>query len=357
MIFLPMVSGLETNIFLLVFLGLAVGIASGFIGVGGGFLMTPALIIVGLPANFAVGTSLTWITGTALIGTLRHRQLGNIDLRLGICMIVGTMWGVEGGVRILNKVKEIGFADHAVLATSIAILLVIAIYTLREAHRRKAVLDAIVRKGEKPPTAMMAVGISRRLQNIRIPPMIHLTKSRLTISLWVLLCTGFITGLLAGFIGVGGGFIMVPSLVYIVGLPSVMAVGTDMFQIIFSAAFGCIRHTMSGNVIIVVAFILVLSSCLGVEFGVYITRFVRGVSIRYVLAMSTLLCVLGSVLKLLDIILEMPRSWLQTGSIAVVFGGMVLVGAMIIGLFIVTVRYRSGKGIPIWAISLIQKEN
>lgn len=357
MILLPVVSGVEINILFLVLLGLSVGIVSGFIGVGGGFLMAPALIIVGFPANFAVGTSLAWITGSALMGALRHRQLGNIDLMLGICMIVGTMWGVEGGVRILNDLKEIGLADHAVLSASIAMLLVIGTYTLREAHRRKAVLDAIVRRGEKLPAAMMALAISRRLQNIRIPPMIHLTKSRLTISLWVLLCIGFITGLLAGFIGVGGGFIMVPSLVYIVGLPSFMAVGTDMFQVIFSAAFGCTRHTMSGNVIIVVAFILVLSSCLGVQFGVYITRFVRGVSMRYVLGMSTLLCVLGSVLKLLDIILELPSAWLRTSSIAVIFGGMGLVVAMIIGLFIMAVRYRSGKGIPIWATSLIQRDN
>ena len=352
-----MVSGIEINIFILVFLGLAVGTVSGFIGVGGGFLMAPALIIIGLPASFAVGTSLAWITGSALMGTLRHRQLGNIDLRLGIYMIVGTMCGVEGGVRILNQVKEIGLADYAVLSTSIAILLVIGTYTFREAHKRKAILDTMVRNGEKLPPAMRVLAVSQRLQRIRIPPIIHLTKSRLTISLWVILCIGFITGLLAGFMGVGGGFIMVPSLVYLVGLPSFMAVGTDMFQVIFSAAFGCIRHTMSGNVIIFVAFILAFSSCLGVQFGVFITRFVRGVSMRYVLAVSTLICVFGSILKLLDIMLELPGAWLRTGSITVIFGGMGLVVAMIIGLFIMAIRYRSGKHIPIWAISLIQKNN
>jgi len=162
MIPLHMVSGLEINIFLLVFLGLAVGIVSGFIGVGGGFLITPALIIVGFPASFAVGTSLAWVTGSALMGTLRHRQLGNIDLGLGICMIVGTMCGVEGGVRILNQVKEIGLAEHAVLSTSIGILLVIGIYTLREANKRKAALDIMVRKREKLPPAMRVLPISQK---------------------------------------------------------------------------------------------------------------------------------------------------------------------------------------------------
>jgi len=357
MITLPMVSGLEINIFLLAFLGLAVGVVSGFIGVGGGFLIAPALIIVGFPASFAVGTSLAWITGSALMGTLRHRQLGNIDLGLGICMIVGTMCGVEVGVRILNRVKEIGLADHAVLSISIAILLVIGTYTLREAHKRKAALDNIVRRREKLPPAMRVLAISQRLQSIRIPPIIHFTKSRLTISLWVILCIGFITGLLAGFIGVGGGVIMVPSLVYLMGLPSFMAVGTDMFQVIFSAAFGCLRHTMSGNVIIFVAFILVVSSCLGVQLGVLITRYVRGVSMRYILAVSILFSVLGSLFKLLDILLVLPGPWLRTASITITFGGLGVVVAMILGLFITALRYKNGKHIPVWTISLIQRDN
>jgi len=350
-------SGIEINLVLLIFLGLFVGIVSGFIGVGGGFLMVPALIIVGFPANFAVGTSLAWITGSALIGTLRHRQLGNIDMKLGIWMVTGTLCGVEGGVRILNEMKEIGFADHAVLTTSITILLVIGIYTLREARKRKTLLDSMVRKREKLPPAMRALAISKRLQNIRVPPMIHFAKSRLTISLWVIICIGFITGLLAGFIGVSGGFIMVPFLVYLMGLPSFLAVGTDMFQVIFTASFGCVRHTMSGNVLILIAFILVLSSPLGVQCGAFITRFVRGVAMRYVLAVSIFICVLGSILKLLDIILELPTAWLRASSICVVFGGMALTVAMIVGLLLMALLYKAGKPIPIWAVSLIQHED
>jgi len=267
------------------------------------------------------------------------------------------MCGVEGGVRILNQVKEIGLAEHAVLSSSIGILLVIGTYTFREANKRKAVLDIMVRKREKLSPSMRVLAISQRLQNIRIPPMIHFTKSRLTFSLWVILCIGFITGLLAGFMGVGGGFIMVPSLVYLVGLPSFMAVGTDMFQVVFSAAFGCLRHTMSGNVIIFVAFILVVSSCLGVQLGVLITRYVRGVAMRYILAVSILFSVLGSLLKLTDIILKLPGLWLRMASITVTFGGLGVVVAMILGLFITALRYKNGKHIPVWAISLIQRDN
>ena len=357
MIMFLMISGVEINILFLAFLGLSVGVVSGFIGVGGGFLMTPALIILGFPGNFAVGTSLAWITGIALMGTLRHRQLGNLDMKLGIWMILSTMCGIEGGVRILNRVKYMGLADQAVLSTAIVILLIVGAYTLWEAHRRKAQLDEMARRKEKLPPAMRLPPISQRLQRINIPPMIHSAKSKLTISLWIILGIGFVTGVLAGFIGVGGGFIMVPSLVYLVGLPSFMAVGTDMFQVIFSAAFGCMRHTMSGNVIIFAALILVVSSCPGVQLGVLITRYVRGVSMRYILAVSILLSVLGSILKLLDILLELPGTWLQTGSIIIIFGGMGLVVAMITGLFIMAIRYKNNKHIPIWMESLICKEN
>jgi len=347
--------GIEINIFLLVFLGLAVGIVSGFVGVGGGFLMTPILIILGFPAHFAVGTSLTWIVGNSIIGTLRHRQLGNIDMKLGILMVVGTMGGIEVGVRVLNLTRNIDLADEVVLSVSICMLLIIGVYTFWETRQRKTKLDDMLRRKEKLPPDVRAVSISSKLQRINIPPMIHFAKSRVTISLWLILAVGFLTGILAGLIGVGGGIIMVPSLIYIIGLPSFMAVGTDIFQIIFSAAYGCIRHTMSGNVIIFAAFIMILGSCVGIQFGTLITRYVRGISMRYVLASSILLCVLGSILKLIDILSQGAIIWLQTGVVAVTFGGLGLIMVMIIGLFIMAVRYRRGEHIPIWMEALVSK--
>jgi len=357
MITFPMLEGIETNLLLLILLGFTIGIVSGFVGLGGGFLMTPALIILGFPASFAVGTSLVWMTGSAITGALRHRQLGNIDMKLGLWMVVGTMCGIEVGVRILDEAKNVGLANQAVLTVSIVILLIIGVYTLSEAHRTKVQLDEMIRKKEKLPPAMRGPVMSQRLKMIGLPPMIHFTKSRLTISLWVILAIGFVTGVLAGFIGLAGGFVMVPSLVYLIGLPSFMAVGTSMFQIVFSAAFAGIRHTMSGNVIIFASFILLVSSCIGVQFGALTTRYVRGVSMRYILALSMLLCVLGSTLKLLDVSSELPVAWLQTGSIVVIFGGLGLLVIMIISLFVLAIRYRKSKYIPIWAVSLVSKED
>ena len=349
-------SGIDINILLLVFTGLGAGVLSGFAGVGGGFIVTPALIILGFPAHLAVGTSLTWVAGNSIIGAFRHRRLGNVDMKLGMVVILAVMGGVEVGVRIINKVREAGLADEVVLSLSICMLLIVGSYMLLESLKRKKHLDKMLEKGEKTP-GMRATALSRKLQSINIPPMLHFTKSGVTISLWVISAIGFTIGMIMGIIGVGGGFIMVPALVYIFGIPSFMAVGTDLFQIIFSAAYGSIRHTMSGNVIILVALIMVVASSIGVQFGALVTRYVRGVSVRFVLAISILIAAIGAILKLLDFLLGEASTWSGMGSLAVTFGGMGLAVIMISALFIMAIRYRHGHYIPIWVKSLVTREN
>lgn len=349
--------GVDINVFLLIFIGLGAGILSGFAGVGGAFIVTPALIILGFPANFAVGTSLLWVMSNSVIGAFRHGKLGNVDMKLGLVLLVAAMSGMEVGVRIINWARDIGLADEVVLSISICTLIIVGVYTLLECTRRKRQLDEMLVKKEKLPPAMRAAGLSQKLQRIDIPPMLHFTKSGVTISLWIILAVGFFVGMLAGVIGVGGGFIMVPSLMYLIGLPSFMAVGTDLFQIIFSATYGCIRHSMSGNVIIFAAFIMILASCIGVQFGALVTRYVRGLSVRCILGISILICGIGAILKLVSILLEERVAQLEIGSVAITFGGMGVMVTMIIALFIMALRYRSGQHIPIWMESLVAKDD
>jgi len=345
--------GIEINLFLLIFIGLGAGVLSGFAGVGGAFVVTPALIIVGFPANFAVGTSLAWVAGKSVTATLGHRRLGNVDVRLGAILLLAGMVGVEVGVRLLNLAKNAGLADEVVLSTAIGMLVIIGGYTLSEGIRRKKELDRMLASGEKLPPAMRATPLSQKLQGINLPPRLHFPKSRVTISLWIILAIGFSIGMLSGLIGVGGGFIMVPSLIYLVGLPSFMAVGTDLFQIVFSAAFGSIRHTMSGNVIIMAALMMVAAASLGVQFGVLVTRYVRGVSVRLILAISILLFALGTILKLLSILLGEGATWLEAGSLVVTFGSLALTVVMIVALFVMALRHRGGQRIPAWVESLV----
>jgi len=351
----PELPAIDINLYLLAFIGLGAGILSGFAGVGGAFMVTPVLIILGFPANFAVGTGITWVMGNSAVGAFRHRKLGNVDMKLGLVMIVAAMIGVEVGVRIINWVRDIGLADEVVLSIAICMLLVVGGYTLSEGIARKRRLDEMIARKEKLPPAMRATHLSQKLQSINIPPMLHFSKSQVTVSLWIILAVGFFVGVLAGVIGVGGGVVMVPTLVYLIGLPSFMAVGTDLFQIVFSAAYGCIRHTMSGNVIILASFTMLVASSIGVQFGASVTRYVRGVSVRILLGISVLLFAVGAILKLSAILLEKEAIWLETGSVAVTFGAMGLTVIMILALFIMARRYHSGQHIPTWVESLVSK--
>ncbi|MBI4181263.1 MAG: sulfite exporter TauE/SafE family protein [Chloroflexi bacterium] len=353
MITLPELAGVEVNLFLLVAVGLGAGVLSGFAGVGGAFVVTPALIILGFPANFAVGTSLAWVVGNSLIAVIRHSKLGNVDMKLGSVLLVASSGGVEVGVRLLNWVKGLGLADEVVLTVSIFLLLAVGGYTLSESLKRKRQLDRMFANGEKLPAELRATPLSHKLQSVNLTPMLTFAKSQVTISLWIVLAIGFFIGILSGLIGVGGGFIMVPSLVYAIGLSSFMAVGTDLFQIVFVASYGALRHTMSGNVVILVALIMVVAASFGVQFGVLTTRHVRGVSSRLILAIAILLFALGSILKLVYILSEERTAWLETGSLIVTFGGLGLTGLMILVLFWLARRCRCGQKIPGWCQSLV----
>lgn len=357
MITLPELPGIEINLFLLVFIGFGAGILSGFAGVGGGFVVTPALIILGFPANLAVGTTLAWMVGNSVIAVLGHRRLGNVDMKLSLVIIAAAMSGVEIGVRILNWAKDIGLANEIVLSISVVMLLFVGSYTFLESLARKRQLDRMLDNNEELPPAMRTTPLSQKLQSINIPPMLRFAKSQVTISLWILLVIGFFVGMLSGLIGVGGGFLMMPSLVYLVGLPSFTAVGTDLSQVVFSAAYGSIRHTLSGNVIIFVTFMMILSSGPGVRFGVLVTRFVRGVSVRLVLSSSIFLFALGVILKLMYLVLGKVILWLEIGSLVITFCSLGVAVFVIVALFVMGLRSRSGRPIPGWAESLVAGTN
>jgi uncharacterized membrane protein YfcA len=301
-----------------------------------------------------VGTSLAWVTGNAIIGAFRHKKLGNVDIKLGMIMVLAVMGGVEVGVRIINRIRDAGLADEVVLSISICILLIVGLYTFLESIKRKRHLDTMEGRGELTPV-MRTTAISQKLQSINIPPILKFSKSQVSISLWIILAVGFTIGIIVGVMGVGGGFIMVPALVYLFGISTFVAVGTDLFQIIFSAAYGSIRHAMSGNVIILISLIVLAASSIGLQFGVLVTKYVRGVSVRFILGITILMIAVGAVLKLLSILVNEFTSLLQTSSLVVTFSSAGLSVMMIIALYIMALRYRRGKRVPEFVKALLQR--
>src|SRR4030043_1985829 len=311
MLQLPMIPDIEVSIVLLVVLSLTSGVISGFVGVGGGFIMTPALIILGFPAQYAVGTGMLWVVGNSIIGTLRHRRLGNVDFKLGSVMIVFMMFGVELGIRALSVAINAGIAEASVLIVTICVLILVGGSIFWESARTKARLDKRIRENNKTDERPGISFLTSALSRVNIPPILSFPRANVRISLWTLLIIGVIAGVLAGFIGVGGGFIIVPSLVYIFGVPSFIAVGTSLFQIIFPAAFGAARYTIEGNVAIFAAFIIILGSSAGIYFGSLLTRYLRDISMRYTLAITILIAVMGSIIKVITITSNSEASWLK----------------------------------------------
>jgi uncharacterized membrane protein YfcA len=269
---------------LLMSVGFLVGILGGFFGVGGGFLAGPMMFWSGVPMNFVIGTDLAHMTGKSIVAARRHRALGHVDFKLGMYMVGGTIIGVEIGARIIEALQVSGAIDMTVGVTYIIILVIISLFTAWES------IKAIQMVRTDQIDVHDAVGFkafSKKIRSIKIPPMVSFPVSGIeSISIWMVLGVGLFTGLLAGSLGVGGGFIRMPMLVYVLGIPTHVAVGTDLFEIIFSSGFGTITHGLKGNVDILMALVMQTGAVIGAQIGATATRFFAGPRIR--LAFSVL---------------------------------------------------------------------
>lgn len=272
------ISGVIISPILLAGIGFIVGIMGGFFGVGGGFLAGPMMFLLGVPMNFVVGTDLAHMTGKSIVAARRHRSLGHVDIKLGLLMVVGTIPGIEIGAQIIEALKRMGDVESFVGIAYVIILLFISIFTARESVKslrmnRSEIIDA---KDVKD-----IHGITKIVQKVKLSPMVSLPGSGIgQISLWLILGVGFITGILAGILGVGGGFIRLPMMIYLLGIPTHIAIGTDLFEIMFSAGFGTLTHALKGNVDIMMALVMHTGAALGAQIGSILTRFFSGPHIR-----------------------------------------------------------------------------
>ncbi len=284
---------------LLMSVGFLVGILGGFFGVGGGFLAAPMMFWSGVPMNFVVGTDLAHMTGKSLVAARRHRTLGHVDFRLGLLMIVGTVIGVEIGAQIIERLQDSGVIDVTIGITYIVILVIISLFTAWESIRA---IQMVRTDQIDVNEAVGFEGLARRIQAVNIPPMVSFPTSGIeSISLWMILGVGLVTGLLAGALGVGGGFIRMPMLVYVLGVPTHVAVGTDLFEIVFSSGYGTITHALKGNVDILMALVMQTGAAIGAQIGATATRFFAGPRIRLAFSFLPLIGAVLVILRLMGI--------------------------------------------------------
>ncbi|MCL6611706.1 MAG: sulfite exporter TauE/SafE family protein [Peptococcaceae bacterium] len=282
------ISGETISVLPLIMIGFFVGVIGGFFGIGGAFMVTPALNIFGFPMAYAVGTDMAHMIGKSIVSTFRHWRFGHVDVMLALLMIAGTGFGVEAGARAVMWLTARGLADPVIRCAYIVILLALAAYMLWQYHDAARV--SMVEHREVKD--LVGNRLTRRLQSLKLPPVIELKKSGIRISLWIILLVGLLTGFLAGFLGVGGGFIRVPALMYVVGLPMKLAVGTDLFGVIFSGTYGGFTYALKGVVEIYGAIFMVIGAAAGAQFGTVATRYVFGIKMRLYFAV----CVFGSAL-------------------------------------------------------------
>ena len=272
------ISGVTINPLFLIGIGFVVGILGGFFGVGGGFLAGPMMFWAGVPMNFVVGTDLAYMTGKAIVAVKRHRTLGHVDMRLGAIMIAGTIVGVEIGANIIEMLKVSGNIDQVIGVIYVVILLFIGSFTAWESIKA---IGMVKSAGPGTGEVLAFTKITKQVQKIKLWPMVSFPGSGIeSISLWVVVGVGMLTGVLAGMLGVGGGFIRMPMLIYLVGVPTHVAVGTDLFEIMFSAGYGTLTHGVKGNVDVMMALVMQTGAALGAQIGATSTQYFAGPRIR-----------------------------------------------------------------------------
>lgn len=276
-------------------LGIVVGTLSGTFGVGGGFLMTPLLILLGIPPAIAVASEANHIVGSSLSGTIGHLRRRAVDIRMGNVLLTGGVLGSIVGILIFNSLKEAGFVDLLVTIAYFFFLTIIGLLMLYES------LDSMGLLGHKKRSRFY-----HHSWVMGLPLKVRFRRSGLYISLIPPYLVGFVVGILSAIMGVGGGFIMIPAMIYILRMPTSVVVGTSLYQIIFITSIVTILHaTTNQTVDFVLALILLVGGAIGAQLGVRLSNKLKGPALR--VALSILVLSVGIVMGL-ELILEPDQS-------------------------------------------------
>jgi len=250
-------------------------------GVGGSFLAGPGLFITGLPMNFVVGTDLAHIVGKSLVASREHLVRGNVDIKLAVIMAGGTIIGTEAGAQVIQYLKQFKIVNIVVGVVMIGVLILISAFMAWESWQTitRSQIAELRLKGKTAPPAVRR--FHEKVQRFKLWPMINLAESGVrNISFWIILIVAVVAGFLAGFLGGGAGYLRMPLLVYVLGVPTKVAAGTDLFEVAVSASYGTLSHAIKGNVDIMIALVMQTGAAVGAQIGVKLTDFFRGAKIR-----------------------------------------------------------------------------
>jgi uncharacterized membrane protein YfcA len=302
-------------------LGFVGGVLSGFIGIGGAFFMTPGMMNLGIPGIIAVGSNLAQRFGKAFMGAAKHREMGHVDRKLGLYMLISSLIGIRLAVWINSSLYKStahgsqAASDLYISAVYVVVLAVVAVGMLRDLAHPSA-------------TGGPSTRLAEWLSHYKIPPVIYFPTADIRVSLWLVALVGLLTGFLSAAIG-AGGFVGVPAMIYAFGVPTVVAAGTQLFLAIFMSAAGAAAYAWDGFVDIRLVILLLAGSLAGVYFGTYGTKILKERTMRLTTGFVILLCVVSRSLEIPGYLSSL--GWLSVSDFTVRLLGWVSHGVLYTG--------------------------
>lgn len=342
-----------------ILVGLAAGLITGCIGAGGGFIIAPALMSIGVKGILAVGTDLFHIFAKAIMGSVLHKKLGNISVPLAFTFLIGAIGGATAGGMLNRYLYELNpvLSDAFITTVYVGMLGFLGFYALTDYFRSKKELNRASAAGETVSGHDEAIpAIGKKLQGINIPPMVSfdhgITPGGRKISWLFLVLSGAFVGMAAGIMGVGGGFLTFPIFVYGLGVSSMTTVGTDIFQIIFTAGYASLsQYAIYGFIFYTLAMGMLLGSLFGIQVGSLVTKVVPGITIRGFYAMSVLAGFVNRVFALPAKLRDMEMiNWSQQTTYTLeqigIYGFFIVIGIFcfwVINTFLSNIRTLKGE--------------
>lgn len=300
-IFFP-IARMPISVFSILGLGGAVGLLSGLFGVGGGFLMTPLLMMLGVPPAVAVASDTNQIVAASTSGALAHSKNKNVDFKLGFIILAGGLIGGSLGTLLVKMLRSLGNFDFVLKVAYVVMLLVVGTFMFIESV-------STLKRSRAGAVAVAYVPPEKLLLN-RLPGRMHFEVSGIESSIIALFALGTVIGVLSALMGVGGGFIMLPVMIYLIGMPTHKAVGTSIFVVIFTAinvtiAQSALNHTVD----LMLAIVLLIGSSVGAQFGALLGKKLKGEQLRVAFSLIVLLVMV----KMLVSLLSAPSSTIVLG--------------------------------------------
>ena len=331
-IYLPVV-GIHFNLLYLILIGFCVGVIAGFFGEGGGWFVTPALNIFGFPISYAIGTCLANIFGQSIGALKKHHRMGNVDWKLGLITVIVSIIGFESGSQVVMALEKSGNAGIIIRWCYIVFLAGLGSFMFYDYFvlQKKQIQEEDYSYNNDKPNRNK---IAEKLYNIKIPPMISFPISQIeSVSIWVIIIIFLFTGFFSGLLGIGGGFIILPTLIYLIGLPTAMAVGTTLITVFFSSSYGCFIYAINGRTEIVAAFVLLIGASVGAQIGASAIKYTKGYGIRLLFAIMIVFAGFAVITEQLFKITG--KSYFQIIAEIVLLGTAMIITIIIIGKLII----------------------